>query len=115
MKPYSTTRIKSKNFLPNISYTVVKEEDLYDRNFVFDVYVLVAKNLNLLSLERKIFDVKNRKMICMLWDECVDQTFYKHICQKDNFMHLNGKNVLYPHAAEIVWEYLEKNENNFEK
>ena len=54
-------------------------------------------------------------MICMLWDECVDQTFDKHICQKDNFMHLNGKNVLYPHAAEIVWEYLEKNENNFEK
>ena len=37
IKPYSTTRIKSKNFLSNISYTGIKEEGLYDRNFVFDV------------------------------------------------------------------------------
>lgn len=37
IKPYSTTRIKSKNFLSSISYTGIKEEGLYDRNFVFDV------------------------------------------------------------------------------
>ena len=37
IKPYSTTRIKSKNFLSSISYTGIKEEGLYDRNFIFDV------------------------------------------------------------------------------
>ena len=37
IKAYSTTRIKSKNFLSSISYTGIKEEGLYDRNFVFDV------------------------------------------------------------------------------
>ena len=75
--------------------------------------MLVAKNLNPFSLERKIFDVKKTEMIYMFWDECSEQTFHKHICQKDNFMYLNGKNILYPCAAEIVWEYIKKDEKNF--
>ena len=36
IRPYNTTRIKSRNFLVNISYVGVKEEDLLDRSFVFD-------------------------------------------------------------------------------
>lgn len=30
-------------------------------------------------------------------------------------MYLDGKNVLYPRAAEIVWKYIEKVEKNFDK
>ena len=37
IQPYSTKRIKCRHFLSNISYTGVKEEDLYDRKFIFDV------------------------------------------------------------------------------
>ena len=36
-KSYNTTRIKSLNFLTNISYNGVKEEGLFDRSFVFDI------------------------------------------------------------------------------
>ena len=75
----------------------------------------LQKNMNPFSLETKLFDGKNREMIYMFWDESVDQTFCTHICQKDNFMYLNGKNVLYLRAAEIVWEYIEKGEKIFEK
>lgn len=63
MKPYNTTRIKSRKFLTNISYNRAKEEDLWYRNFVFDVYVLTIKNINPFSLKWKIFEVKNREMI----------------------------------------------------
>ena len=65
IKPYNTTRIKSRNFLTNISYNGVKEKDLFDRSFVFYIYVLTAKNINPFSLERKMFDVKDREMINM--------------------------------------------------
>ena len=68
IKPYTTTRIKSCNFLTNISYTGVKEEDFFDRSFVFDVYTLTTKNINVFSLERKIFDVKDCEMISMFWE-----------------------------------------------
>ena len=42
-KPYTTTRIKSKKFLSNISYVGVNKEDFYNKGFIFDVYPLVVK------------------------------------------------------------------------
>ena len=45
-KPYTTTRIKLGNFLSNISYAWTNKEDFCNRNFVFDIYVLMTKNLN---------------------------------------------------------------------
>ena len=70
IKPYNTTRIKSCNFLTNISYMGVKEEDLFDRSFVFDVHTLTTKKGNPFSLERNIFDVKDCEMISMFWEKC---------------------------------------------
>ena len=52
LKWYTTTRIKSRKFLPNISNNDVKEEDLHDRSFIFNVYMLITKNLNPFSLKR---------------------------------------------------------------
>ena len=54
----------------------------------------------------------NRDVIYMLWDECIEETFYKHICKNDNFIHLNGKNVLYSNTAQIVLDYLNKEASN---
>ena len=108
MKPYTSSRIKTRNFLSNISYTGVKSEDSEDNNFTFDMITLLTKNINLFSLERKIVDVKNREIIYMLWDECIEKTFYKHICENDNFIYLNSKNVLYSKTAQIVLDYLNK-------
>ena len=75
IKPFNTTRIKSRNFLTNISYNRVKEEDLFDRSFVFDIYVLTTKNINPFSLEREIFDVKDQGMINMFWGDCNEPSF----------------------------------------
>ena len=113
IKPYNTARIKSRNFLINISYNRVKDEDLFDRSFVFDIYVLATKNINPFSLERKIFDVNDREMINMFWEDCNEPSFYKHICRLDNFLYLNRKNVIYSRMAQIVMNYIETDENNF--
>ena len=47
--PCNMTRIKSRNFLTNISYNKVKKQDLFDRSFVFDIYILATKNINSFS------------------------------------------------------------------
>ena len=57
LKPYHTTRIRAWNFLKNISYNGVTNKDFFNRNFDFDRYVLLTKNMNLFSLERKIHDI----------------------------------------------------------
>ena len=107
-----SSRIKTRNFLSNISYTSVKSEDFVDNNFTFDTITLIIKNINPFSLERKIIDAKNRDVIYMLWDECIEKTFYKHICEKDNFLYLNSKNVLYSKTTQIVLDYLNKDVSN---
>ena len=56
VKPYTTTRIKSRNFLSNISYVGINKEDFYNQNFVFDIYALMTTNLNPFSLDRKLSD-----------------------------------------------------------
>ena len=53
-------------------------------------------------------------MIHMFWENCNEPSFYKHICKPDNFMYLNGKNVIYPDVVEIVWNYI-KDKQNFNK
>ena len=55
-RKYTTTRIKSINFLSNISYVGINKKDFYNEIFIFDVYLLVTKNLNLFSLDRKLND-----------------------------------------------------------
>ena len=79
VKPYTSSRIKTRNFLSNISYAGVKDEDLNDNNFSFNIITLLTKNVNPFSLERKITDVKNREIIYILWDEYIEKTYYKHI------------------------------------
>ena len=112
IKPYTSSRIKTRNFLSNISYTGVKSEDFVDNNFTFDTITLLTKNINPFSLERKIVEAKNRDVIYMLWDECIEKTFYKHICKKDNFVYLNSKHFLYSKTAQIVLDYLNKGASN---
>ena len=43
----------------------------------------------------------------MLWDKCIEKTF-----ENDNFIYLNGKNVLYSKTAQIVLDYLNKDASN---
>ena len=40
------------------------------------------------------------------------KTFYHHVCERENFLYLKGKNVLYPQSAEIVMRYVEQDNGN---
>ena len=99
-KRHTTTCIKYRKFLSNI--VVINKEDYYNESFVFDVSLLVTKNLNPFSLDRKLADKTKREMIYMLWKEWIPQKFYKHIYKEKNFLYLNGKNVLPLKVLEII-------------
>ena len=110
---YTTARIKSSNFLSNISHVGINKEDFYNENFLFDVYLLFTKNLNPFSLNRKLNDNNKHEMIYMLWKECMLQKFYQHICRENFFLYLNGKNVLQPKVLEIITEILNEGDQNY--
>ena len=112
-KSPTTRHIKSRNFLSNISYVGITKEDFYNKNFVFDVYSLITKNLNPFSLKRKLNGQNKHEMIYMVWKECMPSAFYKPDCSKDNFLHLNGKSILYPKVSEIINDFLDADEKSY--
>ena len=112
-KKYTTTWIKSRNFLCNFTYVGINKEDYYNRNFIFDVYLLLNKNLNPFLLDRKLADKTKHEMIYMLWKEFMSAEFYRHICQEKNFLYLNGKNVLQPKVLQIISKFIEPDENSY--
>ena len=109
---YSPTRVKSRNFLSNIGYNSINKADFYSENFILDVFILLVKNLNPFSLQRKIPDKFKHEMIYMLWRECIPTAFYRFICQEDNFRYLNGRDVSQPGVLEIVGKFVDQNKNN---
>ena len=63
----------------------------------------------------KNFRSNKHEAIYMIWKECVLPDFYKFICKQENFSYLNGKNVLHPRIADIVWRFTCENKNNYKK
>ena len=109
---YSPTTIKSRNFLSNISYTGINKSDFYNKGFILDVYVLLVKNLNPFSMNRKVSDKNKYEMIYMLWRECIPPKFYRYICEGNNFIYLNGKDVGQPGVLEIVGNFIDQSKDN---
>ena len=109
---YSLTRVKPRNFLSNIGYTSISKCDFYNENFILDVYILLVKNLNPFSLQRKISDKFKHEMIYMLWREYIPVEFYRYICEEENFKYLNGRDVSQPGVLEIVARFIDQHKDN---
>ena len=75
-----------------MSYTGVTKQDFYSGNFVFDVYVLLTKNLSPFSLERKTSDANKYDMIYLKWKECMPTVFINYICEEEKFYVPKWKN-----------------------
>ena len=51
-------------------------------------------------------------MVYMLWRECIPYEFYRHICEENNFVYLNGRDVGQPRALEIVGNFIDQGKKN---
>ena len=109
---YSLTRIKSRNFLSNISYTGINKTDFYNENFILDVFILLVKNLNPFSLQRKTPNKLKHEMVYMLWRQCIPSEFYRYICQDENFKYLNGRDVNQSGVLKIVGNFINQTKDN---
>ena len=99
--------------MSNFASVGINREDFYNENFIFGIYLLITKNLNPFSLDRKLTDKNKHEILYMLWKECMPHKFYQHIYKENNFLYLNNKNVLQPKVSEIINEYLNEDTENY--
>ena len=86
---YSPTKVKVRNFLTNISYNRVKDEDFNNRSFVIDCYSFILLYLNPFYLDQKFDNSVEKDYVEALWQLQIPNDFYVLICRPENYKILN--------------------------
>ena len=101
-KRYSTSKIKSRNFLTNIAYRRCKTSDFNNGSFFIDVYSFLLQNLYPLMIDRKFDSENHRQCVKMLWQKCLLQQYiFRYIFLYDNFLALTQMEITYQKL--VVW------------
>lgn len=112
-KPCSMNRMKTINILTNITYKSITEEDFSTKKFTSTSIFCWLKiwTHSWLNVKYKIKQVKK----CSLFygPNVFLIKVFQHICKNENFIYLNGKNLLYPKSSEIFWIWIEENVDNY--
>ena len=116
-KKYSSTKVKARNFLTNISYNGIKNNDYENKTFVIDIFAYLILYFNPYSIGGKFETEIERSYINILWSQLLPESFYTFVSKKDNIQILNKKNAKFQDAVEIVKLYTEidsKEENKYD-
>ena len=105
-KVYSSTKIKARNFLTNLSYKRVRKDDLFNENFIIDCISFILFYLNPFYLERKFDDAADRGKVETLCTCFIPNELYFYICQGENYQLLNKITLRYNIANKIVCDYV---------
>ena len=78
-KNYSPAKVRSRNFLTNISYNRLKRINFNNASFIIDCYTYILFNLNPFFLERKFDNKSDRKYVETLWNYLTPNKFYIYV------------------------------------
>ena len=78
-KAYSNTKVKTRNFLTNVSYRRFKQSDFMKNSFIIDILSFLVQSFSPINLERKLDIEKERDMVKFLWDECIPHKFVHYM------------------------------------
>ena len=110
---YSSTKIKARNFLTNVSYNRVTVADYKNKNFVIDCFTFLVLYLNPFYLERKFETDVEREFVNTLWAFLMPSNLYNYISQGENLKTLNKIKIKYQDAKDIILGFLEYDNGNF--
>ena len=110
-KKYSSTKVKARNFLTNISYNGIKNKDYENRTFVIDIFAYMILYFNPYNVNGKFETDLERSYINILWSQLLPQNFYIFVARKENIQLLNKKNAKFQDAVEIIRLFIENADN----
>ena len=84
-KLHSARKIKSRNFLTNISYNQLKQKNYDNQSLLIDSISYILLHYNPINLERKFFEKDDKEFINTLWLKCMPKEFLDFIRQEYYF------------------------------
>ena len=106
-KKYSSTKIKARNFLTNVSYSGVKNGDFENRSFVLDIFAYLILYFNPYNLDEKFETEVEKDYVNILWSTLLSANFYNFVSREENIKSLNKTNAKFQEALENVKVFIE--------
>ena len=104
-KNYSSTKIKAHNFLANISYKWLVNNDAAYQYFILDRYSFIFQYLNWFCMKRK-FNESNTKLIKLLWEDCMLRQLIYFMYLNGNFKRLNNLDLKFNSCSNIIKTFI---------
>ena len=111
---YSSTKVKARNLLTNISYRRYKESDFMNVNFIIDLLTFTLQYFNPIDIARKVNDEEEQKMISFIWEKCLPFDFAAEVYKPQNYAVLADPKLTYNKANAIVKKWLNDYKNKKE-
>ena len=112
IKNYSSTKIKARNFLTNVSYNRITTVDYKNKNFVIDCFTFLILYLHPFYLERKFESSTEREFVNVLWMFLMPSNLYNFINQNENMTTLNKIKIKYVDVKKMILEFLQYDQGN---
>ena len=108
----SSTKVKARNFLTNVSYNRITAIDYKNRSFVIDCFTFMVLYLNPFYLERKFETSTEREFVNVLWCFLMPSSLYNFINQNKNMTMLNKIKIKYVDVKKLMLEFVQCDEGN---
>ena len=108
----SSTKVKARNFLTNVSYNRITAVDYRNNNFVIDCFTFLVLYLNPFYLERKFESSVEREFVNVLWAFLMPSNLYDFINENDNMTTLNKIKIKYVDVKKMMLQFLQRDQDN---
>ena len=113
-RKYSSTKVKTRNILTNLSYLRVNRLDFDNKSYVLDFVTFMVQYLNIFSLDLKLETELEKNMLMFIWQNCLPLKLTEFISSKHHYDTLSAPNSKFKDVYQIVYDYMSY-EPNYEE
>ena len=113
-RKYSSTKVKTRNILTNLSYLRVNRLDFDNKSYVLDFVTFIIQYLNVFSLDLKLETELEKNMLMFIWQNCLPLKLTQFVSTKDHYDILTAGNSKFKDVYHIVYDYMSY-EPNYEE
>ena len=112
-RKYSTTKVKTRNILTNLSYTRVNNLDFDNYSYVLDILTFIVQYLNVFLLDIKLETELEKNMLLFIWQNCLPVKLTNFVSSENNYYTLTRNNLKFKDVHLIVQEYMSSDKENY--
>ena len=113
-RKYSSTKVKTRNILTNLSYLRVNRLDFDNKSYVLDFVTFIIQYLNVFSLDLKLETELEKNMLMFIWENCLPSKLTEFISSKHHYDTLSAPNSKFKDVYQIIHNYMSY-EPNYEE